>query len=85
MTAITPEIVADHGLKPDEYERIKVHLEVARVIAQVETEVEAVQVEVGQVLHRDPLLAEGMRRGENEQEGKQERTQDGRHHVGERK
>ncbi|WP_375202996.1 phosphoribosylformylglycinamidine synthase subunit PurL [Hyphococcus sp.] len=26
MTAITPEIVADHGLKPDEYERIKEHM-----------------------------------------------------------
>lgn len=26
MTAITPEIVADHGLKPDEYERIKAHM-----------------------------------------------------------
>ena len=26
MTAITPEIVAAHGLKPDEYEAIKAHL-----------------------------------------------------------
>lgn len=26
MTAITPQIVADHGLKPDEYDRIKEHL-----------------------------------------------------------
>ncbi|WP_375205970.1 phosphoribosylformylglycinamidine synthase subunit PurL [Hyphococcus sp.] len=26
MTAITPEIVAEHGLKPDEYERIKAHM-----------------------------------------------------------
>jgi phosphoribosylformylglycinamidine synthase len=26
MTAITPEIVAEHGLKPDEYEQIKAHL-----------------------------------------------------------
>ncbi|MGD9801045.1 MAG: phosphoribosylformylglycinamidine synthase subunit PurL [Parvularculaceae bacterium] len=26
MTVITPEIVADHGLKPDEYERIKEHM-----------------------------------------------------------
>jgi len=26
MTAITPEIVAEHGLKPDEYERIKEHM-----------------------------------------------------------
>ncbi|MEZ5894519.1 MAG: phosphoribosylformylglycinamidine synthase subunit PurL [Parvularculaceae bacterium] len=26
MTAITPQIVADHGLKPDEYERIKAHM-----------------------------------------------------------
>ncbi|MEQ8750768.1 MAG: phosphoribosylformylglycinamidine synthase subunit PurL, partial [Amphiplicatus sp.] len=26
MTAITPEIVADHGLKPDEYDQIKTHL-----------------------------------------------------------
>ncbi|MEO1135428.1 MAG: phosphoribosylformylglycinamidine synthase subunit PurL [Pseudomonadota bacterium] len=26
MTAITPEIVADHGLKPEEYERIKTHM-----------------------------------------------------------
>ncbi len=26
MTAITPEIVAEHGLKPDEYERIKTHM-----------------------------------------------------------
>ncbi|MEE2691674.1 MAG: phosphoribosylformylglycinamidine synthase subunit PurL [Pseudomonadota bacterium] len=26
MTAITPQIVADHGLKPDEYEQIKKHI-----------------------------------------------------------
>ncbi len=26
MTAITPEIVVEHGLKPDEYERIKEHM-----------------------------------------------------------
>ena len=26
MTAITPDIVAEHGLKPDEYERIKAHM-----------------------------------------------------------
>ncbi|HNR78299.1 MAG TPA: phosphoribosylformylglycinamidine synthase II, partial [Parvularculaceae bacterium] len=26
MTAITPEIVAEHGLKPDEYDRIKEHM-----------------------------------------------------------
>ncbi|MEO1252435.1 MAG: phosphoribosylformylglycinamidine synthase subunit PurL [Pseudomonadota bacterium] len=26
MTAITPELVAEHGLKPDEYERIKAHM-----------------------------------------------------------
>ncbi|MFC2953217.1 phosphoribosylformylglycinamidine synthase subunit PurL [Marinicaulis aureus] len=26
MTAITPEIVAEHGLKPEEYERIKTHM-----------------------------------------------------------
>ncbi|MCA8889182.1 MAG: hypothetical protein KDA46_10160, partial [Parvularculaceae bacterium] len=26
MTEITPEIVADHGLKPDEYEQIRGHL-----------------------------------------------------------
>ena len=26
MTAITSEIVASHGLKPDEYDRIREHL-----------------------------------------------------------
>ena len=26
MTAITPQTVADHGLKPDEYERIRAHM-----------------------------------------------------------
>jgi phosphoribosylformylglycinamidine synthase len=26
MTAITPELITDHGLKPDEYERIKAHM-----------------------------------------------------------
>ena len=26
MTAITPEIVAEHGLNPEEYERVKAHM-----------------------------------------------------------